>query len=219
MVLNRWKDKVSDKLLNLLEKWTERRICLIHGAYLPTEGTRYIFKRFYNKLDQLCFRTEVIEGIDDSRSTAPRKFTQVDEFGYAFRDLSDYDQIIILSYVDPLRELDDKDSWSSFLKCLNISNNGAYERILTEAMTKLQYICEEKGLVDKMEGELRGWKAIATFLKRSIPTVRRYAEEYDMPVSLIGGDVVIMKDDLYDWWRNILKKNLIHKVEENEKRN
>jgi hypothetical protein len=210
MILNRWPDKVSDKAISLLNRWIEYyagNIC--NSPFVPTEAKRYLFKKSIDVEGKCIFRVEILEGIDNSRSTAPREVSKMIEFGFAFRSLSDMDQLIILAQADPFDELNTKESWSKFLIDYKIGNNGDFNRLLIMALVDLQTILEKKKLVEIMTRDLRGWRRIADYLNVSVPTAKKYTRELGLPISMLGGSVFSSEEKIDVWKERVFKENQI----------
>lgn len=193
-IANLWPEKVDNALIILLEKYIERRSCNCRsGSSLPKEATRHVTRIFRNKQDQRCFMIETITGVEEGRSTAPKFHTRVDEFGYAFRSLTDKEQILILGHADPFDELTNKEEFKKFLKEQGIGKEQEYYKLLEAAFLKLQNICAMRGLVTVTEDILSTWAEIAAFLEVSIPTAKKMTVENNLPISFLNGRVISSK--------------------------
>lgn len=219
MIRNEWRDLVNDKTVRLLNRWIEQYIStVIKPAYMPREAQRSVYFKTYNRHGIACFRVEVMEGIDAVRSTKPREFTDVDEFGYAFRELDFLEQIAILSYADPFLEFETRQEWRDYLTTFGIErDHGAF---LRRSMVSLQKWAEKRGLVKPVEGEIRGWKSIASFMGRSIPTVMKMAKDptLKMPVAMILGEAVTTEEKLRQFLNELIQKQPIWKDKRNAAR-
>lgn len=187
MIQNIWYDYgVSDQTVTLLCSWVEYRTKVVKGPFLPLHSTKYLVRKKYNKNNVAIYHTTILEGIEHGRSTAPKPFTKVQEFTYSFYSLSKEDQIIILSYIDPMNELNDRVDWISYLKSFDIRNCDA--RLIC-AMVQLQKEAEKRNLVRSTEGEISGWDNIADFLKCTKPTAIKLARDCQLPITKFGGRV------------------------------
>ena len=174
VILNKWPDKIDQNVIDLLTKYLERRSCNCRsGSSLPQEATRYVYHTFRNKLGEQCFRVETVTGVAEGRSTSPKFHTRVDEFGYAFRSLTDKQQILILGYADPFDELNDKDEFRQFLTEIGIGKEQEYWKLLEEAFVVLQKKLEKRGLANTVDDILNGWTQISDYLQMSLPTVKK----------------------------------------------
>jgi broad specificity phosphatase PhoE len=55
-----------------------------------------------------------------------------------------------------------------------------------------------------MGDKLDGWKAIANYIQRTIPTARRRARELGMPVyKLPNGEVYAYESEIREWERKV----------------
>lgn len=204
---NRWKDYIDDQTLNLLGKSIERKIrsSVPRGAFLPNEARKYEVVKKINKYGKAIFSFIEHEGLENSRSTAPKFYDNVDSFYFdVFLNLIETEKIVILSYLDPLDEFKSmkSDEWIDLLKFLNFKDNGTYEKELENCMKKMQKLAEEKRLVRKMiQGRIETWEKIAVFMNRSVPTVMKMALDEDdpLPVSIIGGTATSTEELLSDY--------------------
>jgi hypothetical protein len=187
------KHGVSEETVNLLNQWVEHRLrSLIKAAWVPTDVHKFLFHNFTNKNGDRCYKIEILEGIDSIRSTAPKKFSRLDEMNYTFRILSDQDQLLILSYIDPLSEVNSQQDWVDYLKSQGIKKN--HQNLLIQAMLSLQLLLQAKGIIKVMEeGALRGWVEISEYCKVSIPTMIRMAKDLKMPIAFVGPSVYTTK--------------------------
>lgn len=201
-------------MVSLLCRWVEYRTKIIKGPFIPLCSSRYLLKKRYNKNGIAIYNTEVLEGLDWSRPTAPKPFTKIHEFTYVFYGLSFEHQLVILSYIDPMDELFSHKEWSSYLKSFNIRNG---EERLAEAMTQLQKESEKRGLVKPMDGELRGWDSIAEFLKCTRPTAIKLAKEHQLPVSKFGGSIYTTKTRLQEFMEKRIDLEPYWKISEKRK--
>lgn len=210
---NIWPDKIDQNVIELLTKYLEKRSAcgLRSGASLPKEATRYVYKTFRNKLGEQCFRVETITGVEEGRATSPKFHTRVDEFGYAFRSLTDKQQLLILGYADPFDELSEKDQFREFLTEIGIGKEQEYWKLLEEAFVVLQKKLEKRGLAQDMTDILTGWDQVASYLKLSLPTVKKLAKEGRITISRLGGRILASK--------SMLEKNLQDIVAENNYNN
>ena len=200
-------------MIDLLTKYLEKRSgCgLKSGSSLPKEATRYVYHTFRNKLGEQCFRVETITGVEEGRSTQVKFHTRVDEFGYAFRTLTDKQQLLILCYADPFDELNDKDEFRQFLTEIGIGKEQEYWKLLEEAFVVLQKKLEKRGLAQEMDDILSGWLQISDYLQMSLPTVKKLAKEGKLYISRLGGRVISSK--------SMLEKNIQDIVAENNYNN
>ncbi len=202
MIENIWYEYgVSDKTVSLLCKWIEKRTHIVNGPFLPMHSQRFIINKKYNKNGVAIYSMNILEGVEHGRSTSPKAFTNIDEFGYAFYCLDDEDILIILSFIDPMNELESRKEWINYLKGFNIKK--CDERLVC-AMVKLQKEAEKRELVPSIEGEIRGWANIAAFLRCSIPTAMKLAIEKKLPISRLGTEVYSTETVL----RNFLMERL-----------
>jgi hypothetical protein len=213
MLVNNWSGIVDEKLITLLERWIERRLVRMNAkhAFLPKEGSRCIFKKRYNSLGQAIFDIEIKEGLEYGRSTAPHQLDDVDEFGHLFiTKMTNLEQTIIIANVDPLDEFIDKNYWKYFLKDLGFGKAIHYEKVLMEAMYKMQLLAAEIGLVKNMkesnQGLVEGWENIAEEIGVSIPTAVKWAEdnELHLPVVKIKGKIYLVKGKMHEFWERLL---------------
>jgi hypothetical protein len=213
MLVNNWSGVIDEKLLTLLERWIERRIIKMNAkhAFLPREGIRHIFKKRYNILGQAIFDIEIKEGLEFGRSTTPHELDNVDEFGHIFiTKMSDLEQTIIIANADPLDEFIDKDNWRCLLKSLGFGKSQHFEKVLTEAMSKLQQLAAEIGLVKNMkesnQGLVEGWENIAEEIGVSIPTAVKWAEDkgLNLPIVKIKGKIYLVKGKMGEFWERLL---------------
>src|SRR5574343_473732 len=213
VILNKWPDKIDQNVIDLLTKYLEKRSgCgLRSGSSLPQEATRYVYHTFRNKLGEQCFRMETVTGVAEGRSTSPKFHTRVDEFGYAFRSLTDKQQLLILGYADPFDELNDKDEFRQFLTEIGIGKEQEYWKLLEEAFVVLQKKLEKRGLAQDMTDILTGWDQVAGYLQLSLPTVKKLAKEGKIYISRLGGRIISSK--------SMLEKNLQDIVAENNYNN
>lgn len=216
LIVNRWKDFVSDGTLSLLSRWIEHYITSrIHSAVrLPTEGRRFVFKKDYNRLEQVIYRIEILEGLETSRSTTPKKFTELDEFTYAFRSLENIEQLAILAYVDPFDELKTAENWKNFLSANALRSNAEFDRLLTKAMTNLQKTCEKRRLSKMMKQEIRGWDKIADRLDMTVPTAIKLSKdaELQLPVTIIGKIPITTEEQISEWINSRIEKRPYWKI-------
>lgn len=222
IIVNRWRDFVSEKTLTLLSEWVEYYICnRSHGARLPTEGQRYLLVKSYNKLGQAIFNLKVLEGLDFSRSTLPKEFNRLDEFTMTFRQLEAMEQLVIIAYIDPFEELREKDQWERFLNQSLIRSNAQYDRLLSQAVIKLQKLCEKKGLVNTMKHEIRTWEKIAKRLSVSVFTARKIAKDPKarMPVTMVGGTPVTTEEYISKWLDDLIEKRPYWKISQEREKN
>ena len=74
-LINRWSNKVDDKIFVLLEKWVEKRICSIcKTPYLPVETERYIVEKKYNRFGVAIFETILLYHRHKKRVTEALKY-------------------------------------------------------------------------------------------------------------------------------------------------
>lgn len=216
LIVNRWKDFVSDGTLSLLSRWIEYYISsrMHSAAKLPTEGRRYLFKKDYNRLEQVIYRIEVLEGLETSRSTTPKDFTELDEFTYTFRSLDKVEQVAILAYIDPFNELNGEKEWKDFLKVNAIRSNSDYDRLLTKSMIHLQRLCERKRLTAIMKQEIRGWDSIAARLNMTVPTILKLSKDPDLevPITMVGRIPITTEDRIAEWLEGRIKERPYWKI-------
>jgi len=212
-IQNVWNASVDDRTIDLLEAWIERRIRngSARTAYLPSEVERWEVKKRYNKKGMALFDFIYRSGLDFSRSTRPKESDNVEVFGVdCFLELPEEDRIIILAHADPFGEFDNihDESWINFLKSMDISNNGKYQKRLEESMMRLQKKCEDCHLSKQIFNNdiLETWAAIASFMRRSIPTVIRMHKEEGLPVAIIGGVATSRKSILEDYVNHKFEK-------------
>lgn len=187
MIQNLWYDYgVSDQTVSMLCAWIEYRAKIVKGPFLPLHSVRYVVSKRYNKHGMAIYDTTVLEGPECSISTAPKPFTKIQEFTYSFYSLSKDNQIIILSYIDPMDELNNRKDWFSYLKGFGIGN---CEERLAGAMVQLQKEAEKRNLVKSTDGEIRGWDNIAEYLQCTKPTAIRLARDCQLPVTKFGGGI------------------------------
>ena len=205
-MLNRWPDKVSDDVFNLLERWIEEYTSrTIPSSNLPLYNCRYVYEKFYNKLDQACYRVKVMEGPElMCQPTGVRDFhTRIKDFTIAIRSVSYVNQLLIASYLDPFNVYSDKEVLNEFLSSLNIRKNN-YIAQTGSAFVLLQRELAKRGLVRSiLNDEIRTWKNIAERIGRSIPTAMQYAinEINPLPVFL-DGPVTYTREKLIRKWQN-----------------
>ena len=89
---------------------------LFPSAFLPIHSQKYLIHKKINKRGMAIYSMSVLEGLDFSRSTAQKKFTDVDEFTYVFYSLNLQDRLLILSYVDPTDHFDCNKDWVYYSK-------------------------------------------------------------------------------------------------------
>lgn len=216
LIVNRWKDFVSDGTISLLSRWIEYYIYsqMHSAAKLPTEGRRHLFKKGYNRLEQVIYRIEILEGLETSRSTAPKQFTELDEFTFAFRSIEKIEQVAILAYVDPLDELKSEMDWKSFLYENAYRSNADFDRMLTKSMVDLQKSCERRKLSKIMKQEIKGWDKISSRLDMTIPTVIKLSKdpELQMPITMLGKIPITTEDKLSEWLNERIEKRPCWKV-------
>jgi hypothetical protein len=213
---------ISDRTIEILNKWCEWRLgSLVKAAWTPSETQKFLFINSYSKTGKRIFKVEILQGIDSIRSTAPKKFTKVEEVNFTFYSLDKTEQLLIISYLDPFSEFESNTTWIDYLKTEGIRRN--HQNLLIESILKFQYLLIEKGLLKTMEGEtkefLRGWNAIATFLDVSVPTAMLLCSKNKAPVSLIGGMVTTTRKKLEDWLESQIDANPYWKMKEREKKN
>ena len=152
-LINRWSNKVDDKIFVLLEKWVEKRICSIcKTPYLPVETERYIVEKKYNRFGVAIFETILLKGVENTPGTKQHDITEVDIFGFdVFLNLDEIEQICVLAYIDPFDELKGKENWKEFLDKVNIRGGGEYDRILRNSFINMQNMAQNIGLVDPIE--------------------------------------------------------------------
>jgi hypothetical protein len=201
---NNWKKAVSDKTIELLLAWTERKTCGGKRSSTPRIEKRYLFKLQRDKNNRLIVRSEILEGhtqgISRSRSNN-QHWDKIDEFGMAFLDLTEQEQLVIMANIDPYDELQTKEKWREFLSEAKIYRQQYFEILLTNAMFRLQRLCEKRGLVNKMaiKNELWGWPAIKRYIGISIPTLIEMSKDGTIPITLIGRQPYTTEDILDKW--------------------
>lgn len=199
-ITNNWKDFVSDKVLVLLERSIERRVCdAVKHPFIPSSGERYIFHKKYNKLGEAVFHVEVKTGIELSQSTKKRDMDNIDVFWFdCFLSLGEKERLAVIGYVDPFHELQDRNDFIAFVKETDLNSTRGFNQILEDAMFKLQKYASQRGIVEKMDSdtELRGWKSIADYWGTSIPTMMKIVFNMKLPVIYVDGGVFALKSKL-----------------------
>ena len=182
------------------------------ASFISGVEQRQVYHKEYNKNGQAIYRIEVREGRCEGRGSGfkEKSWTTLDEFNMTFLGLSTQDQTVILAAADPLDRFKSKDDWKRFLRKARIWKQVLFDDLLRDAMTKLQILLEQKGLVRIMplEGELRGWGAIGDYLEVSEPKAQRLAEKEELPVWLLGRTPVSTKEKLDKWLANLPKTKL-----------
>ncbi len=198
---------IAPQTLSMLNKWIEQRLRqMIHGAFLPQEATRYVFLKSYNRHGIAMYNVQIFEGLDYIRSTAPREYNDVDEFGFAFYSLSEHERIVILSWVDPFQELESREEWRDYLRECGIGNN--CDNRLVDAMLNLQEYCEKRGVVKAMAQDgLRTWPEIAEYLRVSVPTAVKMAKSLKLPITIISGTIYTTKAKLDEFFDKHIDSN------------
>jgi len=216
-MINEWRGRVSGKTVRLFNRWVEKVACQgYHSHSIPETGQKFIFvrKRVRGKL---VFDIEILSGISPPSGGTPRpkEWTDVDEFGITFLDLSKKNQKIILGAEDPYKELEGRGKWREFIRSLGFRSQKDYESALRKAMVRLQHMLEKKDLVPVMRGEreLHGWQEIADFLQRGILVTRMLATEYGLPVALLGKTPYSTEEKLRVWMEELVENHPIWKEE------
>jgi hypothetical protein len=160
------KKGVSEETVSLLNQWIEHRLrSIVRPAWAPTDVHKFLFHNFLNKKGVQCYKIEILEG---------------------------QDQLLILSYVDPLSELSSHQEWVDYLKTQGIKKN--HQNLLIQAMINLQLLLQMKGIIKIMEeGALRGWTEISEYCKVSVPTMIKMSKELKMPIAFVGPSVYTTK--------------------------
>ena len=213
MLVNSWPDRVCHKTLRLLHRWLEWRVLRgFKASFIQGVEQRQVYHKEYNKNGQAIYRIEVREGRCEGRGSGfvEKAWTGLDEFNMTFLDLSVQDQTVILAAADPLDRFKSRDDWRRFLRKAGIWKQILFDDLLKDAMTKLQILLEQKGLVRIMplEGELRGWGAIGDYLGVSEPKAQRLAEKEELPVWLLGRTPVSTKEKLDKWMEDLSEVKL-----------
>lgn len=190
---------IQEKTISLLNKWLESHLrSMMKSAFLPKESQRFVFELGHSKTGKATYHVHILEGLEFIRSTAPRIFTDADELGFTFRDLSEEDQLLILAYFDPFMEFQDEQDWKTFLIQHGIRKK--HKEYSIEALLRLQDLLQIKGIIKMAEGEtLRGWSQIADYLDMSVPSAMKLAREKKLPCSIVGGTIVTTKARLDAW--------------------
>ena len=198
---------IQDKTLSLLYKWVEiRSSSVIKPPFHPQEVQKFVFRNFINRKGQACYSISVLEGLDFIRSTKPKEFTDANEVAFAFYDLTENDQLIIISWVDPYTEFNTDKEWKEFLIEYGITKN--HQNLLVDAMLEFQDNLRKRGLVRMSESDvLKGWKSIAGYLSVSIPSAIQLAKDANLPVGMLKGRVVTTKKRLDVWLDSQIESN------------
>lgn len=200
MIENKFPDHVHDKILILLERSIERRITKnIKSPFIPNAATKTIVTKKYNKHGEAIYKFEIIEGLELSRSTAPKgDYDSVDIFYFdCFLSLTHNEKLSVLVYVDPFNEFGDREYWNVFLQESDFKTTRAYNFTLSKAFFKLQKLAEERNLVPKMDlDELRGWNEISSYWGCSVKTMMKLAKKHRLPIVFIEGNVYSLKSKL-----------------------
>jgi len=210
-MINYWPTKVSQKTIRLLNLWIEKRTCLGHRPpYVPQERKNHVFHvRCDEETGRSIIEIEILEGVCGIPGTLPPRWNDVEEFGMAFLDLGKEEQLVILAAEDPFEEFEKPGAWTQFLKDSRIYRQSLFEQQLEEAMVKLQHLCERRDLVKVMGRrgkELYGWKAIAAYLRRSLPVTLKMARNLGAPVTLIGGKPYTTEERLSEWFDEMVRR-------------
>jgi hypothetical protein len=199
-IANLWTDTVSDETMSYLERSINRRVCsLVKHPWTPNEVERTIATKKYSVNGLAIFEFAIVQGMDTSRNTRPRKVDNVDIFWYdVFLNIEEYERIAILIHADPFSE------FSNLLTCQScfteFYGKEIYGKTLGIAMKKLQRLSEIKKLVTPMnidaDDGLWTWASISKYLRRSIPTTMKMAKQDKLPIIYMGGIAYTTKSQL-----------------------
>ena len=140
-------------------------------------------------------------------------WNDTNEFDMVFTKLEKILQLTIIAFVDPFNELAYKKQWRAFLKQTKIKNDRVFNKLLKKGFLELQEGLEKKGMVQRMKNEksLHGWKAIAKFMQKSIPTTKKLARKYKAPVTMLGGNVYSTEEKILKWLNSLITNKPYYK--------
>lgn len=210
MITDQWDGLVSSEFLFLMERWVEYWICQPYksGWTLPVEGKKYLMEKHYLN-NKAKYQMVILTGLVLSRGTKPREFNRLDVFTHnVFSKLTNNEQTVVLSHIDPFEEFQDKNVWERFLREQGFLNKRDYERELEQSMVKLEQQARKVGLITgrRMDDkEYWTWTAISQRMNMDTRTLRRLAEKSGFPIAWVGGVVFSKESWITDWMNSRLE--------------
>ena len=201
------------RILVLMNLWLVRKSkTLIRVPQLGKLEQRVIFTRKRNAQGIIEISETIIGGFVINKGDGSKnriyieRWDDVNEFDMVFTSIDEILQQVVIAFMDPFNALAYKKQWAMFLKQIEIKNNQIYNKLLKKGFLELQKELERKGMVKRMKNEksLHGWKAIAGFLNKSIPTTKMLARKYKAPMTLLGGNAYSTEEKILKWLNSLV---------------